>query len=83
MMDAELRSRPMTQLKPGRRLGGAWMAEFIGQRKSVSLCSECERKYGDWHTRCDYHARERLELTDCDGCGEVLKLCKGYYSRLM
>lgn len=79
----EQQTRHMTTLKPGRRLGASWIDEFVGNRRSVSLCRECERKYGDWHVHVNYHARDVAELTDCDGCGESLKVCKGYYASLI
>lgn len=73
----------MTILKPGRRLGATWMSDFIGQRRSVSLCPACQKRYGDWNEKVGYSMRDKPELTDCDGCGQVLQLCRGYYSRLM
>ena len=73
----------MTQLKPGRRLGAAWIDSFVSNRRAVSLCAECQHRYGDWDTRNGYSARDRLELSDCDGCGQVLQVCKGYFASLM
>lgn len=81
--DLERRTHHMTILKPGRRLGATWMSDFIGQRKSVSLCADCQRKYSNWHEKVGYHVRDNSDLTDCDGCGQVLQNCKSYYSSLM
>lgn len=75
-------TRPLAVIKPGRRLGGAWIDELVSGRRAVSLCAACGKKYGDWHARVGYEQRSQLELTDCDGCGTELSLCYGYYASL-
>jgi hypothetical protein len=69
----------MAITKPGRRLGGAWLDEFVSAKKAVSLCPECERRYGDWHSKRNYRIRDRRVLTDCDGCGAELSFCSSYF----
>ena len=81
--DIERQSRHMTILKPGRRLGATWIDDFVARRRAVSLCPDCERKYGDWHVRFHYHARDAKEITDCDGCGQILQRCTAYYASIM
>lgn len=80
--DLNNHTRPFSLVKPGRRLGGGWMDEFVSAGKSVSLCLECQKKYGNWNEKHGYEMRDQIELTDCDGCGEELKFCRGYYLRL-
>ena len=75
-------TRPMSVLKPARRLGGAWFGDFVAQRRAVSLCLDCERKYGDWHIKANYSKRDARAITDCDGCGESPVICSSYYSAL-
>lgn len=83
MVDIERRSRHMTTLKPARILGASWIDNFVAQRRCVSLCPDCERKYGNWHVVNNYHSREAKEITDCDGCGQVLQRCTAYYASIM
>ena len=75
----------MVITKPGRRLGGAWLDDFVAQKKAVNLCvegNECAKKYGDWHSKRNYSARSRQVLTDCDGCGRELQRCNSYFYSL-
>ena len=80
--DNEKRTRRMALIKPGRRLGDAWIDSFVAQRKAVAVCPDCAKKYGDWHVRHHYNKRDEPELNDCDGCGEY-RLCAGYYSSIV
>lgn len=80
--DLDIRTRPFALVKPGRRLGAAWIDQFVAERKSVSICAECDRRYAGWAEKYNYEPRTQRELTDCDGCGEPLRVCKGYYYRL-
>ena len=81
--DLNNNTRPLAVVKPGRRLGGAWMDDLVSAGRSVSLCLECDKKYGaSWRQRHNYEARDLLELTDCDGCGQELRFCRGFYLRL-
>lgn len=77
-----INTRQAALVKPGRRLGGAWIDEFVSAKASVSLCADCERKYGNWHEYCNYEKRHQLEITDCDGCGQELQFCHGWYYSL-
>jgi hypothetical protein len=73
----------MAYIKPGRKLGGANLDDFVAQRRAVSLCADCEHKYGDWHTKVGYSRRDHKSITDCDGCGESPVYCTEFYSALV
>ncbi len=79
---ANQKTRHLALIKPGRRLGGSWMDDFIGQKRSVTLCRDCESKYGNWYVGCHYERRTGEELTDCDGCGTELSTCHSYFYSL-
>jgi hypothetical protein len=76
-------TRPMSVFKPGRVLGGAWLDQFISQRKAVCLCPDCVRKYSEIFVRVGYTQRDSGSVTDCDGCGETPVLCAEYYSSIL
>jgi hypothetical protein len=80
--DANTRTRSISLVKPGRRLGGAWIDQFVAQGTSVSLCAECGKRYSDWQEKAGYDCRDQIELTDCDGCGQELMRCRGWYKRI-
>ena len=62
----------LTISKPGRKLGAAWTDDKVGQRRAVTMCPDCIRKYNGWwrqaHYRPDWGWRY---IGDCDGCGAV------------
>ena len=62
---------PIVVTKPARRLGGAWMADKVGQRRVVCLCFSCVMKYRNWWKREHYRADWGWNyMGDCAGCGE-------------
>lgn len=76
----EKRTRPMTVRKPDRQLGAVWIDSLVSRHRAVSLCDDCKVKYGEAVLRLNYRQRMAKTLTDCDGCGQVLRLCAGFYS---
>ena len=58
------------------------MDSLVSSRRAVSICADCERKYGDWHIRHNYVKRETEEVTDCDGCG-TFGFCAGFFPSLV
>ena len=74
-----LQTRSVAIRKPGRRLGGGWLDEFVSAKKAVNLCATCAKRYGDWWSKRNYRIRDRRALTDCDGCGNELELCNSYF----
>jgi hypothetical protein len=79
---ANAKTRHLALIKPGRKLGGAWLDHFISQKRSVSLCRDCEAKYASGVKRMNYERRDLTELTDCDGCGTELSTCHSYFYSL-
>jgi hypothetical protein len=72
--DSHISSLQATLLKPGRRLGGAWIDDFVALGRQVCICEDCNRRYGDWWNGVQYRAMEAV-IGDCDGCGEPLMKC--------
>jgi len=70
-----------TVYKPGRRLGGGWMADRVAERKPINLCPSCVHKYGRWYKQVDYEGDWDFQwMTDCDGCGDhIARYCTGFY----
>jgi hypothetical protein len=60
----------LTVSKPGRKLGGVWTDDKVGQRQAITMCPDCVRKYKNWwkpvHYKPDWGWRY---FGDCDGCG--------------
>lgn len=68
----EAKRKPGLIVKPGRRVGAAWLDQFVSGRTGVNLCSVCARLYGGplQHPKYSYRADPiGLKLGDCDGCG--------------
>jgi len=75
------KSQPYTVVKPERQLGAPWMDDFISKRKSISLCIDCKRRYGNIWGKFNYIPNTRYpEITDCDGCSKKMELCTGLYA---
>jgi hypothetical protein len=80
--DWESTTRQSAVRKPERQLGAPWIDNLVAQRMAVSLCADCANRYGTWHIAVGYKKRDRLELSDCDGC-RAFGQCGSYYSSLM
>ena len=76
----ERHTRTATILKPSGWLGAPWIDSFVALGKSVALCEECYRRYGNWWERYSYRGLwGDKHLTDCDGCGKSLHFCTLFY----